>query len=290
MKSLAAAARVLGLTLVLLSLGVALVARRAEAQVVEGLRGFGEQLAGLGVLSPHSAPRRLVVNDLEFGFFTLGTKLNVHAALDRFKGLCRTAGKVDLPAAVRQKLEAESPGELSEAGVLRNESERDGFLACLDFGQNTSGEALLTRLVEFGRTRSLRSLGQVRYVMARRGNEETTLVVLWSEGEGRLDKVFPKSGDAPGRDLEGVARPSGSARLLSAAEVGMPFGLAVYRVDGTSAAAVKASYGAQLAVQGWRVQTRPGGILVAHSGQRTVLVHLSNRRRGGVLVSLSDLG
>jgi hypothetical protein len=290
MKRVCALLRVFGLALVILSLAGVVAARRAEAHFTEVLRGFGEQLGALQGLSLSSTPRKLFVNGLELRVVTATTTLPVFDALNRFQSLCHSVGQVDVPATVKQKLEAANgSGFLSSAGVLRQEAKNEGFLGCLDTGERLDGETLLARLTEFGKTGDLQSLGQLRYTLARRHGNQTTLLMFWTEGSTQLHGMFPRTGDAPGRDLADVPRPEHSRRLLSASELGQPYGLVFYRVEGRLEA-VAAAYRDVLRRQGWVVQEPLKREITARKGGRTLAVRVSEKRAGQVVVGLSELG
>jgi hypothetical protein len=295
MKHLLGMFRVLGLAATILVLVASVTLHQAEASLLESLRGFGDQIAQLHGFTPHSAPRRLVVNGLELRVMTVETSLGLAEALDKFQGLCRTVGQIDLAAAVRQKLEnraKDAPTDKTQLpwGVIRKNGEHDGFLACLDVGSGLDAEAFLAKLTEFGATGNLRSLGQLRYAMARRHAGKTTLLMLWTEGDTKFAELFPKQGDAPGNDPLEVPRPRDSRRLLSAFEQGLPYGLAAYAVEGKHRQDVANGYRAALGQSGWNTRVARHGTLIAEKAGRRLLVQVSERRRGLVVVSLSDLG
>jgi hypothetical protein len=291
MKRFYGLSRVLGLSIALLVVVSVVVIQQAEARFAEVLHGFGEQLAELQDLSTHSAPRKLFVNGLELGVVSASTKLSVSDALDRFQSLCHGVGKVDVPAVVRQKLEtAETLGAFSQNGVIREQSEHEGFVACLDMGERLDGVSLLGRLQEFGRTQDLKSLGGLRYALARRHGETSTLVLFWTEGNAKFAELFPKGHDAPGRDLFDVPRPAQAKRVLSAFEQGQPYGLAFYRIEGQSLSAVRAAYDLTLQQAGWRTEMARDGSVRARKVRRSLLVRIRAARRSAVLVSVVDVG
>lgn len=291
MKRIYGILRIIGLALLMLGIAMAVTLRQAEAHFTEVLSGFGQQLAGLGSFSPHSAPRRLFVNGLAVRIESLSTTLGVSDALDRFGSLCHSASNIDLSDRVNEQL-AVSPGDLPRAGIgiVRQDSETDGYLGCLDIGGDTTAEGLVAHLLEFGRTQNLRSLGQLRYAMARRHDSTTTLVVLWTEGDAKLNELFPKDTDAPGRDLVGVPRPEQAKRFLSAYEEKLPYGFVAYRVEGRPLPAVVALYEALLEGRGWTVTSRKNRMILAEKDGRKLLVHVNEKRPGSVIVTLSDLG
>jgi hypothetical protein len=205
--------------------------------------------------------------------------------------LCHSAAEVELPMQVRERLDSADGGStIDGVGVIRQEAKNEGFFACVDVGEGTTGERLLDRLLEFGKTQNLRSLGLLRYVLARRSADTTTLVILWTEGDANLSELFPKYADSPGRDLEGLPRPARGRRLLSAFEQGKPFGFTAYRIDGQSKAAVLARYQAALREQGWRLINAAGTLTVAERDGRKALIQITETRSGTVVVHLSDLG
>ncbi|HEY5955671.1 MAG TPA: hypothetical protein VIV60_03915, partial [Polyangiaceae bacterium] len=213
--------RVLGLAICILAAAIAYCVRRAEAKLIESLRGFGDDLARLGELTPHSTPHQLMLNGVTLRLVTASTPLAVPAALDRFQSLCHTVGDLDLPATLKQKLQAEAVATSSASlGVLRNDTDEAGVLGCVDLGAGLTFEGFLSRLKEFGNDFNLKTLGQMRYAKAQRYGDRTNLVMFWTEGDMKLKELFPKVGDAPGRDLTLVPRPKAGQRLLSAYEEG----------------------------------------------------------------------
>lgn len=273
---------------------IGITMHRASAQISEALTSFGRRLADITEWVPHSTPRRLFVNGIELRFLTIGTTLPIRDALDRFEGLCKLPPRAEFPSATRLRLAVESLGQSDEdltdrAGIVRQESDREGVLACLDVGA-TSGEAFLGRLLEFGRTKRLSALGQLRYAMARRTGETTTLVVLWTEGDTLLGDAFPRAGDAPGRDIANVPRPAQSRRILSAFEEKLPYGIVAYRVDGLEMQSVAADIVQRLARAEWTATEARPGLIRAVQGRRRLIVRISERRKGVVVVTISDLG
>lgn len=284
--------RVVGVAMVLLALGVTLTARSASAHLVESMRGLGDQITRLHELRPHSAPRRLVLNGLGLRVMTASTPLEIDEALDRFQSLCHSVVEVDLPATVRQRLAEQSRGAgLDSTGVIRRQAEHEGFLACINLDHTTDGEGLLARLKAFGATGNLRSLGQFRYALARRQADVTTLVMFWTEGDARLGEMFPREGDAPGRDLVAVPRPPEARRILSGFEEGLPYGFAVYEAAAAaSPEEARNDYTAHLLGLGWRTQITSNGLVVAKNAGQTVVVRASENSARRVTLGLFAIG
>jgi hypothetical protein len=265
-----------------LVLGLAL--RTARAEVNEKLLGFGAELAAWQSARLHSTPRRLSLNGLELGVVTASSAEGVRASLDRFHTLCKRRGGLAVPAALRDRF----PAGLD--GVLRQDADEEGFLACLDSGAPLEFEELVRRLEAFADTGDLQALGELRYVFARRSGETTTLLVFWSEGSAPLAQLFPSQGDAPGRDPEGVPRAPGSRRLLSAAEHGAPYSAAVYAIEGQSPEALGAWYREAFEAQGWSLSSGSDpSVLVVRRAERTVLVKVAPARDGRLFVTVSEL-
>lgn len=283
--------RVFGLAFVVLCGLIFLGYRQAEAKIAESLRGFGDELAKLHSLSVHSAPRRLNVNGLELHVVTASTALDVTEALDRFQATCRSVGQIDMPATLRQQLEDGQTGQRTVPwGVVRQGSDTEGFLACLDVGGGLDGEGFLRKLAQFGQTQNLRDLGQLRYALARRHADRTTLLVLWTEGDVRLNEMFPKLGDAPGRDIPELPRPKGTRRMLSAFEVGQPYGLATYTLEPPWQPGAEAGFIDELQQAGWRSRLLKSGTLLAEKAGRRALLMTRRNPSGRAILTISDLG
>lgn len=283
--------RVLGLALLALGLLAGAGLHRAEAKLSESLRGFAGELAKLQGLSAHSEPHTLSVNGVELKIVTATTKLDVKTALDRIQGLCRTVPQSNLPVALRRNLESFDKLDVpAPIGVIREQSDADGILACIDAGQWIDNESFLARLAQFSRTGDLKTIGQLRYTMARRHAGVTTLLFLWTEGSMVFSELFPKAGDAPGRDPVGLPRPAGSRRVLSAFQEGMPYGVALYQVEGSTLDGATAAYKGQLERDSWAVQIDRGNVLVARKEGSVMTVRIDEKHPGRVVLSISVLG
>jgi hypothetical protein len=150
-------------------------------------------------------------------------------------------------------------GELCGASgrVLRAQSDAGGHLACLDLRTPEPGMSeIVQRLRAFAISFDLAAIGDLRVVWALREREGTAFVAVSSEGPVRLSQLFPRSGDAPGVDLQDIPRPPGGRRVLSAWQAGHPAMLASYRVE-LGAVELAARYRRRLIDGGFAV--RPGG-------------------------------
>ncbi|MEO7038057.1 MAG: hypothetical protein ABI548_29080 [Polyangiaceae bacterium] len=174
-------------------------------------------------------------------------------------------------------------------GAFREESATGGFVACLDTGGALGPAELARRIHAFARTGELGDLGELRYVLARREGDSTTALVLWTEGEFPLLRMFPDHGDAPGIDPLGIPRPGHAERLLSAAERDAPYSLTLYRVSSEPAAAL-GDYLEELKRAGWSVRPgRKANTAVAQRAGRTVLIGADGASPQSATLSLFGL-
>jgi len=267
----------------------ALAIRSAEARVGESLRGFASELLSWKSAKFASAPRNLWLNGGELRFISASTELSVSETLDRVQGMCEQHGGL---AGAEQVLNAKRAalGSGSTAwlhGAFREESTTEGFLACLDTGGALGRSELARRIQRFAETGNLAELGQLRYVLARREGNTTSALLLWTEGDFPLLRMFPERGDAPGRDPLDLPRPRQAERLLSAVERDAPYSLTLYRVASAPAPAL-IDYLEELKRAGWSIA--PGGradAAVARHGDRTVIISI--RASGAQTATLSVL-
>lgn len=264
---------------VVVAVALACLVHSAEARMGEALAGFGRELSAWTDAHPQSAPRALAVNGLQLELMTVTTELDIKRALDHFHALCRNRGGVREPA---------SRFSAWPDSVLRREADHEGVLACLDTGGPLGVAQLSERLQTFAKTGDLADLGKLRYVLARRSGKATTLLVLWTDRSAQLLNFIPKSGDAAGRDPRDFPRAAGMRRLLSAAELGAPYALALYEAGQQSPAALLSWYEAQLAHEGWSV-TRTGDRLMVQKQQRTVAMNIRTLSGGKTAVTVAEL-
>lgn len=261
--------------------------RSAHAHLGETLLTFGDQLVKWQGMKANSGPRRLYVNGLGLGLITLSTELDVAHALDRFQDLCRKRGGLAVPSALAEKL---GPDTQVFDGSFRQESAAQGVLACLDSGHPLSLSELTERLTRLRDTGDLAALGDLRYVLARRSGATTTLLVFWTEGSAPLFQLFPKTGDAPGRDPKDLPRPPASQRTLSAAEQGAPYALTLYRTPNQTPDQLRQWYRRELKGSGWHVREDSSvSALHAQRRGRSLLVAFSGAKTTGAVATVAEL-
>jgi hypothetical protein len=123
---------------------------------------------------------------------------------------------------------------------------------------------------------------RLRYAYVEREQAGSSVLQMWSEQPLRPVEMFPESGDAPGRDLGGIPRPPGARRLLSAAELDQPYGVAIYA--GTKAPPREVAEFYRQSLRGWQLAPPKDCDqkcrVVARRGQELAIV-LLQRRSGG---------
>lgn len=247
--------------------------RAAEARAGESLRGFASELLSWKSATFSSKPRNLWLNGAQFHLVSASSPLSVSETLDRLDDVCHQHGGL---AGAEQAL-SRAVGQHDHAsaswlrGAFREESTHEGFVACLDTGGALGPSELAKRIHAFASSGNLTDLGELRYVLAHRQGDTTTALVLWTQGDFPLLRMFPEHGDAPGADPLGVPRPSQAERVLSAAERDAPYSLTLYRISSGPAAAL-AEYLDGLKRAGWIVTPGQPNTAVARQGGRTVLI------------------
>ncbi len=261
----------------------------AKAAFGERLLGFGAELSHWENFHLSTAPRRISLNGAELELVVATTQLSIADTLDRLEGVCEQGGGVVGSNVLPKLLKATTAVSRSWlSGRIRKESERDGVLACLDSGMPLGLEELNARLHAFAKSADLKELGALRYATARRTGNVTTVLFIWSEGSVPLRAMFPKSGDAPGFDPHGVPRPKGSSRLLSGAEHGAPYSIAVYRTEMETPEALLGWYRTALPAAGFVVEDAASSALLARQDERTLLIH-ATKTAHGVAVAVAEL-
>ena len=252
----------------------ALSLRSAEARAGESLRGFASELLSWKSAKFAGQPRNLWLNGAQLHLVSASSKLSVSETLNRLEDVCQHRG--GLVGAEQVLSRTHKPTDHASAswlhGAFREESTNEGFVACLDTGGSLGPAELAQRIHGFADTGNLAELGELRYVLARREGDTTSALVLWTEGDFPLLRMFPDHGDAPGADPLGVPRPNQAERVLSAAERDAPYSLTLYRVSSEPAAAL-GGYVNGLKQAGWTVtQGRQPNAAIARHGDRTVLI------------------
>jgi hypothetical protein len=283
-RALAGIARASAVLLLLVGGATALVLGQARATLGERLLGFGAELPRWDSFRVASAPRRLSLNGAELQLVSASTPLSATEALNRLERVCQARGGLLGAEHLSSLLRAPSAQAATLLQPLvRQESASRGTLACLDTGGALGVNELASRLSGFVQSGDLKDIGGLRYALAERVGDRTSVLFIWSDGPLPLLRMFPKVGDAPGFDAPGVPRPENSQRLLSAVELGAPYSFAAYRTSATLA-----PYQSTLKEAGFTVKEASPGTWLARRGEQLLLVR-SASTRSGVVVSLSQL-
>ncbi len=228
--------------------------RWVDAQMDELLHGLGAELMAYPD-SPTELPRAVYVNGARFFLQTTTVEAPVDEVLDHYQALCegRDAG---LSARLSERV-----GEISVQGALntrRTGGAAGGHVSCLDLGPAAvDGAKLIDRLLFFAKTGNSAQLGSLRYAYARPMDDnpvQSFLLTMWTEGPVDLFEVLPTKGlDVPGRDPEGLPRPPGMQRILSAWQSDEPYGLTLYSPRRRLEEGLETFYRRELSKRSWKL-------------------------------------
>lgn len=274
------------------------VYQRVQGQLGEQLLGAGSEMMMLADAERQDTPRQLFVNGQRIFFSSGMAPMPPREVLARFEARCEqvdaqlmaqfsevVAEHPDAPEA--RRLESFRP-------LLREERDGVGFVACLDLGAGRlEVDDYVQRFRRFRQTRDLHDIGDLRYVYVEpASNDRTHFVAIWSEGTLRFDHLMPETGDAPGVDPEGVPRPPGARRVVSAREDGIDEVATIYQGSELEEGQLESFYRRELPAHGWRVLDPTDGdprvwsapavrpALVAQRGEEWVWLAVSTDREG----------
>lgn len=223
------------------------------------------------------------------------SKLPKREILDRYEAHCRAnpgepssswraLAEAPLPASTKQKL--------LDFASLRRESARDGMIVCLERGAGTA-PSVSEAFRRFSATHDLGALGKLRMVyVSESPGADTHVLTIWTESSFRFDHLAPPDGsEPPGQDFDGLPRPLGGARMLSARIGGTPYAANVYR-SAASPERIADDYDDKLLAMGWVGMNPPveGGSTRSYQ-KDGVFVHLGARPdRDGTIVTVGLMG
>lgn len=126
---------------------------------------------------------------------------------------------VDVPTAISEMREACPSGDTRLV-------EDAGYFLCFE---ELGGLEWSRRFSEFGESRDVAALGEVRYAYVAPRNGGSFRVAMRPLGSFRLDDLVPHADrDVAGRDAQGVPRPPAGRRVLAAEERGEPYAITMY--------------------------------------------------------------
>jgi hypothetical protein len=297
--------------------GVIAVALKAAADTSrEGLRSLGRSMLRYSDGRAMSNVRTLSLNGLETRFATGSTTDSVRQVMDFYAAKCR---EVDgqMSAQVRERVPAVSasrglPADFDDAvsvneavTMIRFVTDTEGMLVCFDAGRERVDYVdFINRVRQAVERGDVTGAADFRYIYASRlgASDRTTHVAgFWTEGSAiNVGTMFPATGDAPGRAVPALPRPSGLRRTLSAYERGTPYSYATF--TGTTAPAqVEQQLRRDLVAQGWTyVPFNPRGarqagaigagehLLSFERGPANVMFHVTSERGQTSVVQFSE--
>ncbi|AKF11659.1 hypothetical protein [Sandaracinus amylolyticus] len=249
-------ARLFAFLLVVYAVAMVIVARQVRAETNEIMLGVGSQMMTYAEADAQDSPRTLHVNGQRL-LFGSGHTANhdVDEVLDFFEARCtsRDGRLVERVHELYEQRQMPVPDTSMLDGTLRDSTERSGYVACFDVGEEREGvEGLLARLQSFADSGNLARMGGLRYVYARRTDDGGThFLVFHTDEELNVYEMFPSTGDAPGADVDGLPRPANTRRLMSAWEEGDPHSLSMYTSTTRSAEELQRWYRSELPDSGW---------------------------------------
>ncbi len=280
--------------LVIAFAGLAIGVHQSVATVRGRMFEFGDQLSELTGQFRTSGVHQLRINKQPIQLEVLTTSTPVETVLDRVETWCvRHAGRLSEQLAEARAFQGEFVDSDLLDATLREERNGRGFVACLDMGGNKlSWQELVTRLQKYRQTRDVHDIGDFHYVRVEPADGATRIIRVWVEDSFSVENMFPATGDAPGSDVSGVARPSTGRRILSAT-VGDELGYrwTVYEGVNGTAAEVLATYRDNLVRAGWRLSALGEGApaVLAQRGEEALVVVVSPGDGQGLLVSFATV-
>ncbi len=278
----------------------AVAARVAYAHAKKAAMETGAELIRLTESGNMSGMYRLRLNGELVKITSSVSQADHNAILDRFQKECEDHADgmemefAKLSDAVKPDSYSRNEGHPG-IGVLRQSDDKGGMVVCFAVGKQLSQLEAYSRVADFAKTGDLGSLGSVRYVVAKKGeNAPSHVVALWTEGSFNVQKMFPDEGDAPGNDAPGVLRPPSSRRLLTAYAEGAPYGVRVY--DSTMGKdAILAEYDKVMPATGWMTYPRateaaPFSRAFSKEGHDIIVTTEPAKDGAGTQVSIVEMG
>lgn len=270
----------------------------ARAAAAERSLAVGRELDALPALA--GSTKTIVLNGQRMMLSSAVVPRSVRAALDDAEQRCVRAPNALLRAVERVPGARAASARLPlvrRLGILRDENERDGVVACLlHEGDEPAPLAALT--AEFVRTLDVGRLGDFLYVYARDasagGTRQAHVIASWTHGSFQPATMFPVSGDAPGSDSPLAARPAGTRRVLSGVSADAAYALRVYESPRPVTRAL-AEFDADMSARGWTRMADAGAPVATHlyrhaSGVTALATAAPGRHAANTVFSLVEMG
>jgi hypothetical protein len=271
----------------------AVALRAGYARANDAALLFGEQLLSMDQTATgtiDSEAYRLSINLQPVSIASATTLLSQDQVLDYFQHACEEhAGKLDQRfASLRDTVHNLTPSEGAPGyGTVRGMRGSHGFVVCMAPDHALTQEEKFARVKDAAASGDWGKLGDVRYVATEKAGPGTHVVAAWTTGTLRLADMFPKSGDAPGRDWAHAPRPAGARRVMSSFAEGTTYGVNVYEADGAPEV-VREGVKRGLESEGWKFLETPklvpqlGDAYSVGGDDLVVTVHESRKGKSAV--------
>lgn len=302
--------RVLAVALVVGNAVVAVTLKAAADTSRESLRSFGRSMLRYSDGRTLSNVRTLSLNGMNVRFATGSTPDGVRQVMDYYAAQCRELDG-QMSTQVRARVATGTmPAELRDnvdvneaVTMMRFVTDREGYLICFDAGrERVDYVEFINRVRQAVERGDVTGAADFRYVYASRledSDRSTHVVGMWTERSPiNIGRMFPDSGDAPGRAVPGLPRPQGLRRVLSGYEVGQPYSYSVF-TGRTALPVLESQLRRDLVAQGWthhalrqqRAGMRPGEMLLSFErGSESVMFHLLHERGETTVTQFSEEG
>jgi hypothetical protein len=262
----------------------------AKAEIAENQISLGRDLVPLADLL--KGEQTILVNGERAHVSTTTTNDSLEKVLDRFSEACTSNASPlsDAWKAVPEENRSEARNAVMMAATTKQISKDEGTVACIASGKN-SKTSFIDAAREFTKTGDFGSIGQLRYVYARRGADGTTFVMTaWTDDSFSLRAFSPENGaDAAGDDSALAPRPQHAQRMLSAGVAGAPFAVRAYRTS-DAPEAVNAFYETEMRGAGWSCNTESASNMQTCSkGNVEVSIVTRPDEKNQTLVSISEI-
>jgi hypothetical protein len=236
---------------VLAAVAATLTMHGAKAELAENQISLGRDLAPLADLLKDQ--QTILINGERAHIATATTSDALETVLDRFSQSCAANAS---PLSEGWKMVPEENRDEARSAVLAAATTKqidgnEGTVACIARGKNSKA-SFIDAARDFVKTRDFGSIGQLRYVYAKRGADGTTFVLTaWTDDSFSMRALTPENdGDAAGDDSSIAPRPKHSQRILSAGVAGAPFAVRAYRTS-DAPESVLGFYETEMQASGW---------------------------------------
>jgi hypothetical protein len=223
----------------------------AKAELAENQISLGRDLAPLADLLKEE--NTILVNGERAHVATATTHDSLETVLDRFSASCASNASPlsDAWKAVPERTRADARDAIAAVATTKQITNDEGTVACIARGANSKA-SFIDAARDFAKSGDFGSIGQLRYVYAKRGADGTTFVMTaWTDDSFSVRALTPQNGgDAAGDDSAIAPRPQHSQRILSAGVAGAPFAVRAYRTS-DAPESILGFYETSMQASGW---------------------------------------